>query len=100
MDDIVAVILNKMPVGVIVYDKKLQMIYSNRMAANFLKRYLLPDEIPPLTRRIFDAMDKSSLHELFPAKFICSGDLMARRATGYSGFSLPRAPNRLSAFSS
>jgi DNA-binding CsgD family transcriptional regulator len=79
MDNIVAVILNKMPVGVIVYDKKLQMIYSNRMAANFLKRYLLPDEIPPLTRRIFDAMDKSSLHELFPGEVY-----MFRRLDGSS----------------
>ena len=68
MDDIFSIILSKMPAGVIVYDKKLQVIYSNRVAGNFLKRYLLPDEIPPLTRRIFDAMDKSSLHELFPGE--------------------------------
>jgi len=70
MDDIVAIILEKVPVGVIVFDRKLQMVYTNRMASNFLKRFFLPEEIQPLTRRIFDAV----LSNYSPAKFTCSRD--------------------------
>lgn len=68
MDDIIAVILSKMPVGVIVYDRRLQVVYSNRVGANFLKRYFLPEEIPQLTRRIFDAMDNATLPTSFPGE--------------------------------
>ena len=72
MDDISKLILDMMPSGVIVFDKKIQMVYSNRMAANFLKRYFLPEEIPQLIGRIFEAMDASSLQTSFPGEvYLC-----------------------------
>jgi DNA-binding NarL/FixJ family response regulator len=68
MENISKLILDRMPSGVIVFDKKIQTVYSNRMAANFLKRYFLPEEIPQLIRRIFEAMDASSLQTSFPGE--------------------------------
>jgi DNA-binding CsgD family transcriptional regulator len=57
-----------MPAGVIAFDKHLQIIYSNKWAALFLKRHPLPDEIINLSSRIFDAVKASRLEELFPGE--------------------------------
>lgn len=68
MDEITGLILNKMPMGVVVYDRRLQPVFTNRIASNFLKRYFLPEEIPRLIRRMFDAINTSSLQESFPGE--------------------------------
>ncbi len=95
MDDIVAVILEKMPVGVIVFDRKLQMVYTNRMASNFLKRFFLPEEIQPLTRRIFDAMDNSSLRESFPGEVYMFKRLNGSSSNWIFKFFLAESPKQL-----
>ena len=66
MDELVKCIFDKMPAGVIVFDKRLQVILTNKWAALFVKRYPLPDEIKDLSRRIFDAIKSSLMQELFP----------------------------------
>jgi len=68
MDDLIKCVIDKMPAGVIVFDKRLQVILSNKWAALFVKRYPLPDEITGLCRRIFDAIKTSRLKELFPGE--------------------------------
>ncbi len=62
-------ILDRMPVGVFVYDKHMRIVYSNRQAEKYLKRFELPPEVSSLSRRIFDAFFTSRLEELF------SGDI-------------------------
>ena len=68
MNDLIKCIIDKMPAGVIVLDKRLQVILSNKWAVLFMKRYPLPDEITDLGRRIFDAIKTSRLGELFPGE--------------------------------
>ena len=68
MDALIKCIFDKMPAGVIVFDKRLQVLLSNKWAALFVKRYPLPDEITDLSRRIFDAIKSSRLKELFPGE--------------------------------
>jgi DNA-binding CsgD family transcriptional regulator len=68
MNDFFPVILNEMPMGVIILDRKMGIVYSNRQAANFLKRHELPDEIAGINRRIVDAIDNSRFEELFPGE--------------------------------
>lgn len=68
MNDISNYILYKMPTGVIVFDQKMDIVYSNRQARNFLEGRQLPDEISSLGKRIFDAMKVSMLNELFPGE--------------------------------
>jgi DNA-binding CsgD family transcriptional regulator len=46
----------------------MDMIYCNKQAVSFLKRYKLPDEITSVSRRIFGAMRTSKLKELFPGE--------------------------------
>ncbi len=72
MDDVIRVIMDKLPIGVIVYTRKLNQYYTNRAASHFLKRYFLPEEIPQLARRIFDALATASLHSSFPGEvYLC-----------------------------
>lgn len=68
MTELIKCIFDKMPAGVMVLDKRLQVILTNKWAALFVKRYPLPDEIRDLSRRIFDAIKSSRLKELFPGE--------------------------------
>ena len=62
------VIFDKMPLGVIVYDKKMSIIYSNVRGKHFLKRHKPPVEFNTVIRRIFDAIKSGSLKKLFPGE--------------------------------
>ena len=75
MDDITDFILTKMPVGAIVFDQNMDVVYVNRQATGFLKRFELPREIPQISRRIFDAVEQSRLKELFPGEIYLSKKL-------------------------
>jgi DNA-binding CsgD family transcriptional regulator len=68
MHDIIDFILNKIPTGVIVYDSKMSIIFTNRQADLFLKRYKPLDEMTTICKRIFDAIRASRLDELFPGE--------------------------------
>jgi DNA-binding CsgD family transcriptional regulator len=68
MNEITNYILYKIPTGVIVFDQKMDIVYSNRQARYFLDGRGLPDEISTLSKRIFDAMKASRLNELFPGE--------------------------------
>jgi DNA-binding CsgD family transcriptional regulator len=72
MDDITDFILTKMPVGAIVFDQNMDVVYVNRQATVFLKRFELPLEVSQINRRIFDAIEQSRLEELFPGEIYLS----------------------------
>ncbi|MEW5817897.1 MAG: hypothetical protein AB1798_21195, partial [Spirochaetota bacterium] len=61
-------ILNKCPVGLIIFDRKMEIINRNRKATTFLTRFELPDEITTICKRIFDAVERGKLNELFPGE--------------------------------
>jgi DNA-binding CsgD family transcriptional regulator len=63
-------VFNAMPLGVISLDLKMDMVYCNKQATLFLDRFELPDEITPIGKRIFDAINRSKFNELFPGE-IC-----------------------------
>ena len=69
-DEIVNGICNLLPVGVILLNRKMDIVYSNRQACLFLNRFELPEEIPSVGRRIFDALDRSKFQELFPGEIL------------------------------
>jgi DNA-binding CsgD family transcriptional regulator len=66
MNDVIDFILSKMPVGVIVFDQTMSIIFSNKKAELFLKYYKPPEEIKSICRKIFDAIKASKLKEMFP----------------------------------
>jgi DNA-binding CsgD family transcriptional regulator len=61
-------IINKCPVGLIVFGHKMDIIDRNRKASMFLNRFELPEEITTVSKRMFDAVDKGKLSELFPGE--------------------------------
>lgn len=65
MNEVRDFIIDKMPAGVIVFDQKLDVIFSNKQAKLFFKRHEFPDDIRTICRRIF-AEVASRLKELFP----------------------------------
>lgn len=67
-DEMMDFIFDKLPLGVIVYDKKVNIIYSNVLGKHFLKRYKVPVEFTALSERIFDAIKAGSLKKSFPGE--------------------------------
>jgi len=65
MNEDIDFILDKLPIGLIIFDRKMNMVYRNRRANNILNRFDLPPEITILNKRIFDAVYRGKLNELF-----------------------------------
>ena len=61
-------IMNKCPVGLIIFNNKMDIVDRNRKAFIFLNRFELPEEITTISKRIFDAVEKGNLGELFPGE--------------------------------
>ncbi|MBI4691614.1 MAG: helix-turn-helix transcriptional regulator [Nitrospirae bacterium] len=68
MNDMIDFIFNKIPMGIIVFNEKIEIIFRNRWAERFLKRYKLPGEVTVICRRIFRAIRKSELKKHFPGE--------------------------------
>jgi DNA-binding CsgD family transcriptional regulator len=68
MNELTNYILYKIPTGVIVFDQKMDIVYSNRRARYFLDARRLPDEITTLSKKIFEAIKTFRLNELFPGE--------------------------------
>jgi len=64
-----------MPVGVIVFDQKLAIIYCNKPAANFFNLYKPPEELTSISKRIFDAINASRLKDVCPGEIFLSRKL-------------------------
>ncbi len=59
-------LINKCPVGLIIFNRKMDIIDRNKKASMFLNRFELPEEIGTVTKRLFDAAERGKLSELFP----------------------------------
>jgi DNA-binding CsgD family transcriptional regulator len=61
-------IINKCPVGVVIFNRKLNIIDQNKKASIFLNRFKLPEDIVNVAGRLFDAAERGKLSELFPGE--------------------------------
>ena len=61
-------ILNKCPMGLIIFDRKMHIVYRNRRSNSILNRFELPSEVTTINRNIFEAVNKGRLNELFPGE--------------------------------
>jgi DNA-binding CsgD family transcriptional regulator len=66
--EIINFVFDSLPVGVVILNRKIDIVYSNKQASLFLNRFELPEEIPAVSRRIFDALDRDKFRELFPGE--------------------------------
>ncbi|MDQ7786838.1 MAG: helix-turn-helix transcriptional regulator [Thermodesulfovibrionales bacterium] len=65
-------LLNSMPVGVIVFNHTLDIVFCNKHAKFFLNRFTLPVEIATINTRIFNAIKSVNLAEAFPGEVLFS----------------------------
>ncbi len=61
-------VLGRMPEGVMFFDEKMNIVYSNRSAELFLDRICLPDEVGAICRRMFDALRTGKFRVHFPGQ--------------------------------
>jgi len=61
-------LINKCPVGIIIFNRKMDIIDRNKKALMFLNRFELPEETISVTKRLFDATERGKLSELFPGE--------------------------------
>ncbi len=61
-------IFNKLPIGLIIFNRELDIVYLNKKASLFLDNFTLPEEIKTISRRIFDAIKKNLFEEVFPGE--------------------------------
>lgn len=68
MDGILEFVFEKMPVGVIVFGRNLDIRRINKKGREFFRRFRAPEEMETISRRIFDAIEGSRLAEVFPGE--------------------------------
>ena len=61
-------IINRCPVGIMIFNSKMDIAALNKKASIFLSRFALPEEITPVIKRIFDAVAEGKTSEHFPGE--------------------------------
>jgi len=69
-NEIINFIFDTIPVGVVILNRKIEIVYSNKQASLFLSRFEIPEEIPSVSRRIFDSLNREKFQESFPGEII------------------------------
>lgn len=87
--------MDKMPLGVMLYNQRMENVYCNRRANSFLKRYAPPGEIYNISKRIFQAIKKSKLHEEFPGEVVLTKSLYGSSSNWIFKFFICESPQPL-----
>lgn len=61
-------ILDKIPVGLIIFDRKTNIVYRNKRARSIIDRFELPPEITAMSKRMVEAVNGGRLNELLPGE--------------------------------
>jgi DNA-binding CsgD family transcriptional regulator len=61
-------IMNKCPIGLLVFNRDMEIVSQNKKARLFLSRFELPPEVKSVSKRAFAAIDYGNLHQLFPGE--------------------------------
>ena len=88
-NEIINFIFDTLPVGVVILNRKMDIVYNNKQASLFLSRYKIPEEIPSVSRRIFDALDRDKFQELFPGEIIVTKKFEGSPSNWLFRFAIP-----------
>jgi DNA-binding CsgD family transcriptional regulator len=88
-NEIINFIFDALPVGVVILNREIEIVYSNKQASFFLSRFDLPEEIPSVGRRIFDALDREKFQELFPVEIAITKKSEDLPSTWIFSFAIP-----------
>ncbi len=78
LQDILPFVLDESNESILVYNSRLEIIYQNKRAKQFLGGYELPEEIPSLLKRIFLAIALKNTPEMFPGQICFSREIGER----------------------
>jgi DNA-binding CsgD family transcriptional regulator len=95
MQDLNEFLINRMPLGVLVFDHTMDMVFCNRQTKFFLNRFTLPEEIRILSKRIFDAIQAGKLADLFPGEVLLSKPFKSSPSTWIFQFFVRETPEPL-----
>jgi len=87
-NEIINFIFDTLPAGVLILNRKIDIVYSNKQASLFLSRFEIPEEIPSVGRRIFDALDNDKFQELFPGEIIIIKKLVGSQSNWLFSFAI------------
>jgi len=88
-NDIINFVFDALPVGVVIFNRKIDIVYNNKQASLFLSRYNIPEEIPSVSRRIFDALDRDKFQEFFPGEIIVTKKFEGSPSNWLFRFAIP-----------
>ncbi len=88
-NDIINFVFDTLPVGVVIFNRKTEIIYNNKQTLLFLSRFEIPEEIPSVGRRIFDALDRDKFQELFPGEIIVTKKFEGSPSNWLFRFAIP-----------
>jgi DNA-binding CsgD family transcriptional regulator len=88
-NEIINFVFDALPVGVVIFNRKIDIVYNNKQASLFLSRYKIPEEIPSVSRRIFDALDRDKFQELFPGEIIVTKKFEGSPSNWLFRFAIP-----------
>ena len=88
-NDIINFVFDALPVGVVIFNRKIDIVYNNKQASLFLSRYNIPEEIPSVSRRIFDALDREKFQEFFPGEIIVTKKFEGSPSNWLFRFAIP-----------
>jgi DNA-binding CsgD family transcriptional regulator len=89
INEIINFIFDTLPVGVVIFNRKIDIAYNNKQASLFLSRFEIPEEILFVSRRIFDALEREKFHELFPGEITITKKLEGSPSNWIFKFAIP-----------
>jgi DNA-binding CsgD family transcriptional regulator len=88
-NELINFIFDNLPVGIVILNRTIDIVYSNKQASFFLNHFKIPEEIPSACKRVFDALDRENLQELFPGEFILTKRFENSPSTWIFKFAIP-----------
>ena len=88
-DGIINFIFDTLPTGILILNRKADIVYSNKQASLFLSRFEIPEEIPSVGMRIFNALDGDKFQELFPGEIIVTKKFEGSPSNWLFRFAIP-----------
>jgi DNA-binding CsgD family transcriptional regulator len=88
-DGIINFIFETLPTGILILNRKIDIVYSNKQASLFLNRFEIPEEIPSVGMRIFNALDRDKFQELFPGEIIITKKFEGSPSNWLFRFAIP-----------
>jgi DNA-binding CsgD family transcriptional regulator len=67
-NDLSGFVLESCPLGILVYDRSVQVAFRNAAAARFLERHVLPAEVPVVAGNILSALAEGTIGQKFPGQ--------------------------------